>query len=70
MKKAIYVSVWDESVYLESVCLVKETTREIFILESHDANVDILESEYVIIDNVRFPVCNIAEYDGNGYFYQ
>lgn len=69
MKNGIYVSVWDGSTALESACLINETTHEITILETFNVDVDILETEYVIIDGVQFPACNADEYDGNGYYY-
>lgn len=69
MKNGIYVSVWDGGYTLESACLVNEETHEITILETFDVDVDILENEYVMIDGIVFPACNITEYVGDGYYY-
>lgn len=70
MRNGIYVSIWDGGTALTSACLIDEKTHKIVIQKIFDVDVDILEDEYIIIDNIHFPVCCIDEYDGNGYYYE
>jgi hypothetical protein len=69
MKNAIFVSIWDGNLVLESACKINEKTHEIYDIEKYNISVEILEEEYVIIDGAKYPACNIDEYTGDGYYY-
>ena len=73
-RQATFVSVWDGGYTVESTCFVNLKTKEIVEIETVDVGnqFDILEAEFVVIGNVRFPVHRKDECcDGyDGYWYE
>lgn len=58
--KAHFCSVWDGGIKVETECKVNIKTREVFDIEISDIDADLLEvldEEYIIIDDVKFPAC-------------
>lgn len=56
---AHFCSVWDGGIKVETECKVNIKTREVFDIEISDIDADLLEvldEEYIIIDDVKFPV--------------
>ena len=54
-----FCSVWDGGIKVETECKVNIKTREVFDIEISDIDADLLEvldEEYIIIDDVKFPV--------------
>jgi hypothetical protein len=58
-----YVSVWDGGQELHSRCTVNLVARTVEIEECHEADVDSLEEEYVLLDGVKYPAANEADRD-------
>ena len=66
--EATYYSLWDGDVLLESKCMVNLKTREISdIVQSGVSgdSVNVLEEEYVMIDDMKIPACRKDEMDEN-----
>lgn len=60
VRAAHFCSVWDCGIEVEIECKVNIKTREVFGIEISDIDADLLEvldEEYVIIDDVKFPAC-------------
>lgn len=56
IKNATFTSVWDGGCEVTSNCKVNTETKEVFDIGVIDIDMDILEEEYVTIDNVDYPV--------------
>lgn len=60
MRAAHFCSVWDGGIKVETECKVNIKTREVFDIEQSGIDADLLEvldEEYIIIDDVKFPAC-------------
>ena len=60
VRVAHFCSVWDDGIKVETECKVNIKTREVFDIEISDIDADLLEvldEEYIIIDDVKFPAC-------------
>ena len=53
---ATFVSVWDGGTAIETECKINTITREVFDIISVEADVDVLERQYVIIDGQEYDV--------------
>lgn len=51
-----YTSVWDGGISLTSKCIVNLKTKEVTILESFDADVKVLEKEYITLDGIEYDI--------------
>ena len=74
IKNATFTSVWDGGYEVTTNCKVNMETREFFDIElaEVDESFEILEKEYVVIDDVEYPVfqlSDIAEED-NEFWYE
>ena len=71
IKGALFVSVWDGGVEIETPCKVNTETKEVFdiIIARYDG--DVLEKEYIEIDGEEFPVFQVSDIteDNNEYWY-
>lgn len=59
LRAAHFYSVWDGGIVVETDCKVNIKTREVFDIEQSGIDADLLEvldEEYIIIDDVKFPV--------------
>lgn len=72
IKDAIFVSVWDDEIEIESSCKVNTDTKEVFDIESvnvDDYDIDICTGEYITMnDGSEFDVygaddCSINDHD-------
>ena len=71
IKNAIFISVWDDGIRVPGKCKVNNNTKEVFDIELvnvGDIDLEILESEYVVIDGIEFPVSRYGE-DDTEYWY-
>ena len=59
IKDAIFKSIWDGGYEVATKCKVNLKTKEVFDIEAANPDVDILEKEYVTIDEVDYSVSNI-----------
>lgn len=59
IKNATFISVWDNGYEVITNCKVNMETKEIFDIETVDVDVDILEEEYVTIDDKKYSVSKI-----------
>jgi hypothetical protein len=55
-----YISSWDDGIDLESKCLIDTATGVVTCNDKHDAEVNILDEHYVVIDDVRFELTEPA----------
>ena len=62
IKNATFISVWDNGYEVITNCKVNMETKEIFDIETVDVDVDILEEEYVTIDDKKY---SVSEIDGH-----
>ena len=53
---ATFVSIWDGEIAIETECKINTSTREVFDIISVEADVDVLERQYVIIDGQEYDV--------------
>lgn len=66
VKKATYVSVWDDGLIVSSDCKIELSTNRVFDIEEVDVDgLEILIDEYVLIDGVRY---ELTEGDNNDIF--
>ena len=63
---ATFVSVWDGGTAIETECKINTITREVFDIISVEADVDVLERQYVIIDGQEYDVVCVDESDEVG----
>jgi len=57
IRKATYVSVWDDAVTVETDCMVDLDTREVFDIQKKDVTgIDMFSGEYVMIGDTRYAV--------------
>ena len=56
---ATFVSVWDGGIAIETEC--KINTREVFDIISVEADVDVFERQYVVIDGQEYDVVCVDE---------
>ena len=62
IKNATFISVWDNGYEVITNCKVNMETKEIFDIEIVNVDVDILEEEYVTIDDKKY---SVSEIDGH-----
>lgn len=65
IKNALFVSVWDGGVEIETPCRVNMETMEVFDIMKARYDGDILEKEYVEIDGEEFPVFQVSDITEN-----
>ena len=63
---ATFVSVWDGGTAIETECKINTITREVFDIISVEADVDVLERQYVIIDGQEYDVVCVDEVEDVG----
>lgn len=56
IKDAVFVSVWDGCIEIETPCRVNTETKEVFDIVQARYNGNILEKEYIEIDDEAYPV--------------
>lgn len=70
IKNAEYTSVWDGGVGITAPCKVNMDTKEVFDIEMVDVEgLDVLEEEYVTINDKRYSVSRSGE-DDTEYWYE
>lgn len=74
IKNAKFTSVWDGSYEITTNCKVNMETKEVFDIElaEVDESLDILEKEYVVIDDVEYPVFQLSDIteEDNEFWYE
>lgn len=74
IKNAIFTSVWDGGYEVTTNCKVNMETKEVFDIElaEVDESLDILEKEYVVIDDVEYPVFQLSDIieEDNEFWYE
>lgn len=74
IKNATFTSVWDGGYKVTTDCKVDMETREVFDIEMSevDESLDILEKEYVVIDDVEYPVFQLSDIteEDNEFWYE
>lgn len=74
IKNATFTSVWDGGYEVTTDCKVNMETREVFDIElaEVDESLDILEKEYVVIDDVEYPVFQLSDIteEDNEFWYE
>ena len=74
IKNATFTSVWDGGYKVTTDCKVDMETREVFDIEMSevDESLDILEKEYVVIDDVEYPVFQLSDIteEANEFWYE
>lgn len=68
IKNATFTSVWDGGYEVTTNCKINMETREVFDIEMAgvDDSLDVLEAEFVTIDNIVYAVSND---DMTGYWH-
>lgn len=69
--EATYYSLWDDDILLESECKVNLKTREIYEIEPSGVcgdSLNVLEEEYIEIDDIKAPACRKDELDEDDTF--
>ena len=63
-KKAKFISEWDGGTEIETTCTVDVVTKKVFNIKKAwvGDSVDVLDGEFVEIDDERFPVYPLDEY--------
>lgn len=56
---ATFVSVWDGGTAIETECKINTITREVFDIIPVEADVDVLERQYVIIDGQEYDIVRV-----------
>ena len=74
IKNATFTSVWDGGYEITTNCKVNMETKEVFDIElaEVDESLDILEKEYVVIDDVEYPVFQLSDIteEDNEFWYE
>ena len=74
IKNATFTSVWDGGYEVTTDCKVDMETREVFdiAMVEVDESLDILEKEYVVIDDVEYPVFQLSDIteEDNEFWYE
>lgn len=74
IKNAIFTSVWNGGYEVTTNCKVNMETNEVFDIEMRevDESLDILEKEYVVIDDVEYPVFQLSDIteEDNEFWYE
>lgn len=74
IKNATFTSVWDGGYEVTTNCKVNMETREVFDIElaEVDESFEILEKEYVVIDDVEYPVFQLSDIveEDNEFWYE
>lgn len=74
IKNAKFTSVWDGGYEVTTNCKVNMETKEVFDIELAEVNesLDILEKEYVVIDDVEYPVFQLSDIteEDNEFWYE
>ena len=74
IKNATFTSVWDGGYEITTNCKVNMETKEVFDIElaEVDESLDILEKEYVVIDDVEYPVFQLSDLteEDNEFWYE
>lgn len=71
VREAHFCSVWDGGIKVETECKVNIKTREVFDIEQSGIDADLLEvldEEYIIIDDVKFPACTKDDLEDGDLF--
>ena len=71
VRVAHFCSVWDGGIKVETECKVNIKTREVFDIEQSGIDADLLEvldEEYIIIDDVKFPACTKDDLEDGDLF--
>lgn len=63
---ATFVSVWDGGTAIETECKINTITREVFDIIPVEADVDVLERQYVIIDGQEYDIVRVDGADEVG----
>lgn len=53
---ANYVSIWDDGIQLTSTCFIDSKTGLVEVLENHDVNVEVLDDEFIDLEDIRIEV--------------
>lgn len=74
IKNGKFKSVWDGGYDVTTDCKINMETNEVFDIElaEVDESLDILEKEYVVIDNVEYPVFQLSDIteEDNEFWYE
>lgn len=74
IKNAKFTSVWDGGHEVTTSCKVNMETKEVFDIELAEVNesLDVLEKEYVVIDDVEYPVFQLSDIteEDNEFWYE
>ena len=74
IKNATFTSVWDGGYEITTNCKVNMETKEAFDIElaEVDESLDILEKEYVVIDDVEYPIFQLSDIteEDNEFWYE
>lgn len=69
VRDAAYTSVWDGHITVTSRCKVNTDAKEVFDIETVDIDgINVLTKEYVTVGGMQYPVTELDEYDGDGYY--
>lgn len=66
VKKAKFTSVWDDGYEVTSECKVNIESKEVFDIEPvnvDELDLEILEREYIVVDNKEYSVSREGEND-------
>ena len=69
--EATYCSLWDGDILIESQCMINLKSREITDIEPSGVSGDslnVLDEEYVMIDDIKVPACRKDELDESDIF--
>lgn len=62
IKNASFTSVWDGGFEITTDCKVNMETNEVFDIEIADVDgLEILEKEYIVVDDVEYPVFQLSD---------
>lgn len=66
IKKATFVSVWDDGYEIKSNCMVNTNTNKVFDIEmvcvdEPELDLEVLDMEYIIIDGNKYDVYSRAD---------
>jgi hypothetical protein len=62
IREATFTSVWDGGFEITTDCKVNMETNEVFDIEIADVDgLEILEKEYIVVDDVEYPVFQLSD---------
>ena len=73
IKDALFTSVWDGGYEVTTNCKVNTETNEVFDIETAAADgLEVLEKEYVVVDDEECPVFQLSDIteEDNEFWYQ